>query len=501
MEKQLVISVFCWKKGCVLMLSRSKKPNSTSSTFLSFAKSSGIYLIGTVLSKTIYFILLPLYTTYILPSDFGYYDLSITTVTLITGFFFIDVWTSVLRFMVDCEDIKHKKEVIFSGWILFSISSFLYSIVGIIITYKFDVKYATLVILFGLFINLSNMYGYIARGLNKNKEFVVSGIINTVVVVTVNIGLIIFLHFDYSALYIASILGFLSQLIFLEYKSHVLFDLSAKQWDRELIIKIFKYSLPLCLNTIAFWLLTSFNRVVISVVLGTEANGFFAIGSKFGMIIAFITTSFTFAWQDLSFSYTSKNGKDGLFYTNASNAYMKFLGAGAAVLIPCCYLLFPLLVKANYKAALNTIPLFLLVGIISALSTFIGNIFYAIKDTKPLLFSLLISCLLNLILCYPLILRFGLNGANISIILSFVLNIFIRNVILKRKVDFHLDIKNIIMMLLWIAISYFVYNSQIYLLNIFWFISCLVVTFFIFRLPILGLFKELHRQVKDRYSN
>ena len=39
-----------------------------------FIKSSGIYFVGTVLTKLISFLLLPLYTSYISPADYGTYD-------------------------------------------------------------------------------------------------------------------------------------------------------------------------------------------------------------------------------------------------------------------------------------------------------------------------------------------------------------------------------------------------------------------------------------------
>ena len=49
--------------------------------FIKFIKSSGIYFIGNVLIKMISLILLPVYTKYIPPNDFGTYDVSIAYVT------------------------------------------------------------------------------------------------------------------------------------------------------------------------------------------------------------------------------------------------------------------------------------------------------------------------------------------------------------------------------------------------------------------------------------
>lgn len=106
------------------------------------------------------------------------------------------------------------------------------------------------------------------------------------------------------------------------------------------------------------------------------------------------------------------------------------------ILIPFFNIVFPYIVDESYYQAKVTIPLFLVSSVISAYSTFIGNIFYAIKDTKTIFISTVLSCLLNLTLCKPLIVLWGLNGANISIILSFIFNILIRFIVLKKKFHF-----------------------------------------------------------------
>ena len=44
------------------------------------------------------------------------------------------------------------------------------------------------------------------------------------------------------------------------------------------------------------------------IIIGNEANGIYAIGNKFSFVIGLITTCFTYAWQDLSFSKADEKG-------------------------------------------------------------------------------------------------------------------------------------------------------------------------------------------------
>jgi O-antigen/teichoic acid export membrane protein len=473
----------------------------TGSALFKFIKSSGIFLLGTVLSKAIVFFMLPIYTSYISPPEYGYYDLSITYITLIAGFLFLDIWTSVMRFLYDRKAEQEQKEVICSGWIIFGFSTLVYCVFGLIANLVLHIRYIGLIFSYGLFMNLTNLYGFITRGFEKNREFAISGIISTLITVALNIFLIVVLHCNFSALYIATIVGQCVQVIYLEAHIHIFKCIHKVYYNKVLTTSMFRYSLPLCFNTVSYWLLNSFNRIIINQVLGTGANGIFAVGAKFGAIISLVTACFTYAWQDISFAHTAQSGNDGAFYSRACNAYMKFLGAAAAVLIPGCYVIFPIMVNNSYTASRDTIPLFLLVGLISALSTFIGNVFYAIKDTRSIFISMVISCLLNLSLCYPFIKTFGLNGANISIFISFLVNIIIRNFILKRKVSFNLNSKIVIFLTLWIGTSLLIYSFCDILVNMIWFILCLVISFTLFRSTIKVVWNRLKKEGIFSHAN
>ena len=49
----------------------AKSAETSQSSVVKFIQTSGIFLVGNVLSKAIVFFLLPLYTAYIAPADYG----------------------------------------------------------------------------------------------------------------------------------------------------------------------------------------------------------------------------------------------------------------------------------------------------------------------------------------------------------------------------------------------------------------------------------------------
>lgn len=399
-------------------------------------KNTGIFFLGNVLSKVIIFLLLPLYTNYISTESYGYYDLSVSYITVLTSLVFFDIWSTVLRFMYDSEDERGKQKVASTCWLLFSLSSVLFLIIGGTVCSLYSVQYAPLILGYGLSVNLHNMCGFITRGWKKNVHFAISGILNTLTMVLANIVMILGFHIEIESLYISAILGNLVQVLYLSVAARAYPRFKNFSFDKTLLSSIVKYTVPLCINSVSYWLLTSYNRVVLEDVLGLSANGIYAIGNKFGATISLATTCFTYAWQDLAFSRQTKNPNDGRFFAKACDAYFLFLSAGIALLLPCFHILFPFLIGEAYQEAFSTIPPFLVMAVLSAYSTFVGNVFYAIKDTKIIFISMLLSCICNLVLCQPMIQNWGINGANFSICISFIVNIVIRSLILYKRISF-----------------------------------------------------------------
>ena len=141
------------------------------SSLIRFIKSSGIFFIGSVLSKAISILMLPLYTNRIPTDDMGYYDLSLTYITIATSFLFFDIWVAVLRYMYDGKTKQEQATAIKSGFSIFSVSSLVYLLFGSIFAWIFNPDAILLILLYGLFQNISNFLCFCVRGFQKNKEF------------------------------------------------------------------------------------------------------------------------------------------------------------------------------------------------------------------------------------------------------------------------------------------------------------------------------------------
>lgn len=445
-----------------------------------FAKSTVVYCIGSVLTKVISFLLLPLYTGKIATDAMGYYNVSTTCLSVVTSVLCLEIWTGILRFMFDHQKKEDRYSAVFNGMTIFSGSLVLYILLFVLLRFVAPFQNIGLISLYGLSVMLQSVYCSISRGLEFNTTFAVSGIIGSLVNSCTNIVLILFLHMGIEAMYIAGISGFLIQVIILESRVRLLSHFRKKYLDKIVIKKMLLFSLPLSLNAVSYWMLTGYNNVAISNILGMSENGIFSVAARFSIIMTTVATCFTMAWQELVYSKGNDTDRTS-FYSKASDYYLKFLLFALIILIPSIKIAFPLLVKPAYNAAFYLVPLNLLASVASILSSFYGNIFSAEKKTKIIFAAAFGAAIVNVCLLHLLIGKLGAQAANISLFCGFMTDIFIKVFALKRQVKLKIDYAFLgIGSLLFIA-SFCIYLKLNNIFNLLFLLIALLLMAFTFR--------------------
>lgn len=139
----------------------------------------------------------------------------------------------------------------------------------------------------------------------------------------------------------------------------------------------------------------------------------------------------------------------------------------------------------NFYSAWEIVPILLIGFVYYNMSVFYGTIYTAAKKTKMVMISTLIGSLLNIILNFILIPKWGMYGASIATTISYIVIYFMRKYDTKKFMD--LEIKNIdiIYGILMIFQILTVYNN-LYILNI----ICIIIMIFIFLLSQKGGLKR-----------
>jgi len=430
-----------------------------------FIKSTGIYLLGNVLSKSLSFFLLPLYTSYLSPNDYGIYDLSIAYNTFLISILFLDIWEGTMRFMFDFSG-KNKNKPITIGILMFSISTVIYAIVLLILGKIAGLQFLGLLFTMGVINNFQQVVGYIARGFGKNNAFVMCGLVGSLVTLLSNVILLTVFHMDYSALYISSILGLGVNALGLFIIIRLWDRVKIAFFDSNLFREMLRYSLPLCLNSGAWWFLNGFNRVMISHTLSNADNGMYAVATRFSSMLMLVTTGFQMAWQELSYSKANNSNEEKeKLYSRAIDEYSKFLYLGLIALLPIIKIIFPYFIDDKYTAAIVIIPIALYGTFFSSLTSFLASIINILKKNQFIFTTTILSAITNVGLLLLLIEHLGVQAATVSLCAGYAVSFVSRIKLVQKYVKLKINIKQFLIYTAMFTIAVLIYNYGSILLN------------------------------------
>ncbi|WP_169719982.1 lipopolysaccharide biosynthesis protein [Actinomyces slackii] len=402
-----------------------------------FIKNSGIFVLGSVLSKLIAFIMLPLYTAVVPPTDFGYYDLSVTYLTVICESLFLNIWVVILRRMY--KGNGQEARALQAGSLIFLGSTAVYALVLAVLALSVEIRHLWLIALLGIVQSINYVYKHACRGMRRNWDYAVSGVVASLVMMGMNVLLLVGLGWDFRALYVSTIAAFLCEIVYIEARVGVAHVMASSPWGRAvpaLARTMLALAIPVGLNALVYWTINSLNRAVVGAVMDLSHNGLFAIAMRFGAVMMLVIMAMTYAWQDLAFERGREHAR---FFGRASAAYGAALLVGLALLIPVLKLVFPWAIDAQYAGALAVIPFALAVSTLSGYSNFLVNIFYAIDKNTDTLWAIGIAGLVNVACVFPMVHYWGLIGACTSTILGYSAGIAYMLRRLRTEIDMRVD--------------------------------------------------------------
>lgn len=454
-----------------------------------FIKTSAIYFVGQMATKLIAMFLLPLYSNKFSPEQFGYFDLTNGVLSVIVPLFCLEIWSCVLRFIFDYKDLKGKYKIISNGLMILLTSISIYSVLFFITTRFWSFQYSGLMYLYGFALMFSYMYGGIARGLQKNITYMISGVIGSTSIILINIILIVGFNIGVETLFISGIISSILQVIIIEFKVKTIKNFKFKYFDKKILKQMVIFSYPLCINTVAFWLLTNFSRIPIVQYLGEAENGIFAMASRFAVILSLFVSIFNLAWQEMTFSMHKDNDRMQV-YSKGLDLLLKVLGFAMILLLPFTKLAFTFL-NQQYSDSLIIIPLYFLGTLASSYSAFLGNIFSAEKKNTTVFTSTIIGATLNVIIIYVTINIWGLQGVCLGLFLGFLATVAIRVFILNKKFGIKINYRTIVVLTIFYGITTLIFYLTGNLFNAIWLVFAGILSLFSFREYLIPLYHKL----------
>ena len=462
-----------------------------------FLKNSIIYFFGNVMTKILTFLLIPIYTNYLSTEAYGYYDLTVSIVTLIVPILFFQIWDGMFRFIYDYKKQEDKQKIVTNGMVVALIGIVLYGLTILITQLFVNVDYKLSIFLYGVMLGMQYIYGTIARTYERNKLYMVTGIISTIINLTSNIILITVFNFGIQSLYISNILGILVQAIIIESKLKPIKQIKIKDISKETIKSMVKFSIPVAITTISVWLLTGYARVRITSFLGISQNGIFGIAMRFSTVITLLISVLQMSWQEISFSVANNEGKKE-FYKNGLNKFYTMIVCVSILIISGTQVMFDYLVGEKYMEAFYIMPLIYLFTACNSYASFLATQFWAEKNSKITSMTVLVSAVVNIILIQLLIGKFGLLGVTISLFISAIISMILRMILLEKKYKISINKKHILLSVIVIGIYIFLYYTNNKIINICAILVGILGALLIFKNDIVQIGSKLLKTVKEK---
>lgn len=443
--------------------------NSKSSTLI---KNTIIVAIGKICTQFVSFILLPFYTTYLTTKEFGIVDLLNTYISLLIPLIFLQVDQAVFRFLIDARNKNEEEIELISTSVIFAIiESFMYLIIYIFISRFINNDYKIFLGINVVAAMFSNLILQISRGMGDNKSYSVGCIVSGIGTIILNVILIYFYQMGAYGVLWASLIANILCTIIIILKKRLYKFITLKKFNRNILKKLLKYSVPLVPNMLSWWIINVSDRTIISAMIDVAANGVYSAANKFSTICVSLFNIFSMTWSESASLYINDDDRDNFFNGIINDAITLFssICICAIAVLPFVFKIF--ITGESYQAAYDQIAILLIATIFNIIVSLFGSIYVALKKTKEIAKTSIYAAVINIVINLLLIKKIGLFAASLSTLISYAAMSCYRYWDIKKYLNIKLDFKRIL-----IIISILIINTISYYANI-RSISCIVLLF------------------------
>lgn len=396
--------------------------------------------IGSIGSKVLTFLLVPLYTSCLSTSDYGVSDLIVTIISLLMPLFTLQISESLLRFALDKE--LDKKQVFnigikinCIGFIVLLIFSPIFIFIPLLKNYYF--YFLGYYFSYSIYVALSNF----TCGFGEIRLYTGIGVFQTVSLLGSNIILLTIFQRGIQGFLLSYIISYsLSSMgLFIFGKQYKLVILPSNI-DKSIQKEMIRYSLPMIPNSISWWISNSSDKFIVTAICGASVMGIYSVAYKIPTILSVFYNVFMSAWR---ISSVDDFGSDTTreFYSKIYRIIESSLVMLASFIILFNRILSKIFFANEFFEARFFVPVLVIAFLIHGLGEFFGSIYTASKKTKMLFYSSLTGAIINIVLNIMLIPRLSGIGAALATLISYCVILGIRIVHTKTIMSFEIDFK------------------------------------------------------------
>ena len=388
--------------------------------------------LGAVFSKLTSFWMMPLYTAYLLPADYGTADILINTAVLLLPFVSLSAPEAVFRFVAGGEE---ESEVLAVGRRLLTFGfSILVAVMPLLAL--FEVLRPFLLYLF-CYVAFSVLHGYFAHLLRARGEYglyAIQQVFCAAATVALAFLFLPALRLGVRGYLMAVFLAdALTALILFGYLFHRRQG-ARRRPSRALLRSVLRYAVPLIPTATLWWVLAVSDHYVLLLFHGKALTGLYAAAGKLPALLTFASSVFLEAWHFAAIRESEESR--AVLFERIYGALLPVLVLFVAGLILFSPFLVSLLFSAEFEETARYVPLLSVAATFSALSSFLGSVYVVKLRSGASLLTAFIGAVVNVALDLAWIPRRGALGAMMATLVSYIVVFAWRAAHCKRVMPF-----------------------------------------------------------------
>jgi O-antigen/teichoic acid export membrane protein len=423
-------------------------------------RATVVYTVGIVLSRAVSFVMLPFYTRYLSPADYGVMQLVDMSMDIAAIFAGTRIASAVFRYYTTAETEEQRRSVLATAGSLLVISYFLIAALVAAIAVPASrfifgtTAYATLLQLSAASMAASALFLVPMAAMRAEggaTRYTIATTVKLVLQVGLNILFLAGFSLGVTGIYVATLIANLALALWIG--GPFLFKVGVRI-SKPVAAKLLRYGVPLIGTQIATFAATYADRYFLKASGTLTIVGIYSLAYQFGFILSMIGfNAFAMVWEPVRFQYADRPDRDAVF--SRAFLYMNLLLLTAALGI-CVFVedFIHLMTTPPFYSAATLVPVIVLAYVLQSWATFYEAGVLIKERTEFVTLANWIAAIVALIGYWVLVPLWLAWGAAVATVISFAVRLICTYVASQRLLRIDIEWSRVVRLLGLVGVAY-----------------------------------------------
>jgi O-antigen/teichoic acid export membrane protein len=425
--------------------------------------NAGVYIIGNMLQKALSFFLIPVYTRFLTPDDYGITGVATAVGSVLMIILGFGISSSVARHYFDYTDNpENQKSYITSTFIALIVGA---GIITLLLNSFGDTIWGWMMggnVPFSPYIRIVLWSGYaelltqipltLYRTQQKARAFMIGQIGNFLLTLFFTILFVVVMRMGAKGVLLGSMVAS-------AITAMILAVLLLRKWfsihfNFSYVWIALVFGLPLVPHSLSAWIMVSVDRLLLESRVSLSELGLYNLGYQIGQVMMVLVTSINFAWSPYYYNLVKTDANATRRISQVSALYIAIMGAICLIGILFSPELLYIIAPRQYQMAARYVPLILFSYLFNGYYFFASMPLFYFKKTYLIPIATTVSAVLNILLNIWWIPMWGALGSAWATMVVYIMMAAVAYILGRRwqKVDFHLNLFFVINLIIFIGV-------------------------------------------------